>query len=416
MKIELINTGTELLLGTTVNTHAAWVGQELFKQGLRLQKQETVPDGEAIKIAIGEAIERSDAIFVTGGLGPTSDDITRELLSEVIGAELIEDEHAMRTIEEYFASRNYPMAEANRKQALVPVGAEVIPNPNGTAPGVYVPPRLGKGCAIFLLPGPPRELYPMFQAEVSPRLKALSGGEVDYFIKELKFTGIGESDFHDGVDEQLSQIDGLEFGYCARPGEVDCRLIGTEAQVEFAEKVVKAQFAEFCFSDEGKEYPEEIISLLEEEGQTVTFAESCTGGSVAARMTDVSGASAVFDQSYVTYSNQAKFEMLGVMPELIEEFGAVSAEVARAMAEGARMRANDDFAIAITGVAGPTGGTEEKPVGTVFLALAQVDAPTYVVRRRHRRSRESFKFVVSQEAFDMVRRRVLELPDLKDKY
>ncbi len=416
MRIEVINTGTELLLGTTVNTHGAWFGQALFNLGLRVQRQSTVPDGDAIGEELRASLERSDVILVTGGLGPTSDDITREIVADILDRELIMDEHAMRTIEEFFACRNKVMAESNRKQAMLPVGAEIMPNPNGTAPGVYIPPRIGNGTAIFLLPGPPNELYPMFNNEVAHRLTALVGGDVPQTHKELKFTGIGESDFHDSVDGELTRIPDLEFGYCARPNELDLRLIGTELAVAEAEKVIKQAFGEFCFSDDGKTMAQVIIDLFEEDGHTLAIAESCTGGYIASRLTDEAGASAAFDQSVVTYSNDSKVKLLGVPKELIEEHGAVSREVAIAMADGALELSNDDFAIAVTGVAGPGGGTEETPVGTVFIALAQYDHPTYVIRRRFRRDRQTFKFCVSQEALDMARRRMLEFPDLVDRY
>ncbi len=416
MRIEVINTGTELLLGTTMNTHGAWFGQALFELGLRVQRQSTVPDGDAIGQELRGALERSDAILITGGLGPTSDDITREIVAEILERELIMDEHAMRTIEEYFSIRGYDMAEANRKQALLPVGAEIMPNPNGTAPGVYVPPRIGKGCALFLLPGPPHELYPMFKNEVAPRLSGLVGGNVPQGFKTLKFTGIGESDFHQGVDAELQAVPDLEYGYCARPGEVDCRLIGSELAVAEGDKILKQTFGTYCISDDGKNMAQVIIDLFEEDGHTLAIAESCTGGYVASRLTDEAGASAAFDQSVVTYSNASKTALLGVPEELIKEHGAVSPEVAIAMAEGALELSNDDFALAITGIAGPGGGTEELPVGTVFIALAQYDHPTYVVRRHHRRTRKNFKFVVSQEALDMARRRMLDFPDLQDKF
>ncbi|HEX7262085.1 MAG TPA: competence/damage-inducible protein A, partial [Luteolibacter sp.] len=170
MKIEVINTGTELLLGNTLNTHGAWFGRELFKLGLRISRQTTVPDGEAIRDALQEALVRADAVIVTGGLGPTSDDLTREITADVLGLELITDEAAMRSLVEFFAIRGKAMVDANLKQALCPVGADILPNPNGTAPGIYVPPRLNgrSNCAVFLLPGPPRELYPMFHGEVVP--------------------------------------------------------------------------------------------------------------------------------------------------------------------------------------------------------------------------------------------------------
>ena len=416
MRIEVINTGTELLLGTTVNTHGAWFGQALFKLGLRVQRQSTVPDGDAIGDEIIAAIERSDAILITGGLGPTSDDITREIVAKILERDLIQDEHAVRTLKHFFASRGKEMAEVNLKQTYLPVGAEIMPNPNGTAPGIYVPPRIGKGCALFLLPGPPNEVYPMFENEVAPRLTALVGGESPQEFKELKFTGIGESELHQAVDAELDAVADLEFGYCARPGEVDCRLIGSELAVAEGDKILKQAYGEYCISDDGKNMAQIIIDLFEEDGHTLAIAESCTGGYVASRLTDEAGASAAFDQSVVTYSNASKTALLGVPAELIEEHGAVSREVAVAMAEGALDLSNDDYALAITGIAGPGGGTDEMPVGTVFIALAQYDHPTYVIRRLHRRNRKDFKFVVSQDALDMARRRMLEFSDLQDRF
>ena len=175
MRIELLNTGTELLLGNTPNTHAAWFGRELFVHGMRIERQATVPDGEAIREAIRESVDRADVLIVTGGLGPTSDDLTREIAAEVLGIELIMDEAALRSLEKFFKLRGFPMTDANPKQALCPVGADLLANPNGTAPGVYIPPRLNgrANCAVFLLPGPPRELYPKVDEEVVPRLRAL---------------------------------------------------------------------------------------------------------------------------------------------------------------------------------------------------------------------------------------------------
>jgi nicotinamide-nucleotide amidase len=264
MRIEILNTGTELLLGNTINTHAAWFGRELFKLGLRINRQTTVPDGEAIRDAIIEALGRADALIVTGGLGPTSDDLTREITASVLGLELIRDEAAVRSLEGFFALRGRPMAEANLKQALVPVGADVLPNPNGTAPGVYVPPRLNgrANCALFLLPGPPRELYPMFHAEVVPRLCALAGVGTVHQALELKFTGIGESDFHQGIDALLAAIPGLEYGYCAHIGEVDLRLIGPPDCRARARAIAMEHFAEFLISEDGSSLEHTVVGML----------------------------------------------------------------------------------------------------------------------------------------------------------
>ena len=331
MRIELLTTGTELLLGTTQNTHGAWIGQRLLTIGLRVARQVTVPDGKPVGEAMRMGLEQGEVLIVTGGLGPTSDDLTRESLAEVLGLEMIEDEAALRTIEDFFAKRGRSMAKANRKQAMAPVGADILPNPNGTAPGLYLPPRQSgaHNCAVFLLPGPPREMYPMFEREVVPRLQALGGVETMPGFLELKFVGIGESDFHQGVDAQLEAIEGLEHGYCARLGEVDLRLIGTPGALANGRQVAEAAFAHALVSDDGAGLEEVVLRELREQGKTVATAESCTGGLIATRLTDVAGASDVFRFGFVTYANEAKRDLIGVSWDDLAEHGAVSEPVAR---------------------------------------------------------------------------------------
>tara|TARA_Y100000766_G_scaffold221269_1_gene193447 strand:- start:5454 stop:6686 length:1233 start_codon:yes stop_codon:yes gene_type:complete len=405
VQIELLTTGTELLLGTTQNTHGAWIGQRLLRVGLRVSRQITVPDGEAVGRAMRIGLEDGEALIVTGGLGPTSDDLTREALAEVLGLEMIEDEAAMRAIEEFFARRQRVMAEANRKQAQAPVGADILNNPNGTAPGLYLPPRLSGSfnCAVFLLPGPPRELYPMFEAEVVPRLKALSGIEKVPEFLELKFAGIGESDFHQGIDDMLEAIPGLEHGYCARPGEVDLRLMGSAASIREAGEIVRGTFGEELVSDDGANLEDVVVELLAKRGRTLAIAESCTGGLISSRITDVAGSSEVFRYGFVTYANEAKQELVGVSQDALRSYGAVSSPVARQMAEGALKAGEADIAVAVTGIAGPAGGSEEKPVGTVFLGLAERGRETQVYQQFHPWARAAFKRQVSQSALNLVR-------------
>ena len=405
MQIELLTTGTELLLGTTQNTHGAWIGQRLLRVGLRVSRQITVPDGEAVGRAMRIGLEDGEALIVTGGLGPTSDDLTRESLAEVLGLEMIEDEAAMRAIEEFFARRQRVMAEANRKQAQAPVGADILVNPNGTAPGLYLPPRLSGSfnCAVFLLPGPPRELYPMFEAEVVPRLQALSGIERVPEFLELKFAGIGESDFHEGIDDVLEAIPGLEHGYCARPGEVDLRLMGSAASIREAGEIVRATFGDELVSDDGANLEDVVVELLAKRGRALAIAESCTGGLIASRITDVAGSSEVFRYGFVTYANEAKQELVGVSQDALQSHGAVSDPVARQMAEGALKAGEADIAVAVTGIAGPAGGSEEKPVGTVFLGLAERGRETQVYQQFHPWARAAFKRQVSQSALNLVR-------------
>ncbi|MEY3394935.1 MAG: hypothetical protein RL346_1171 [Verrucomicrobiota bacterium] len=405
MRIEILNTGTELLLGNTLNTHGSWFGRQLFDMGLRVARQSTVPDGDAIREAFLEMVKRSDALLITGGLGPTSDDLTREVVAECLGLELHQDEQALRTLEAFFSIRVKSMVAANLKQALVPTGADVLPNPNGTAPGLYLPPRMNtlSDCAIFLLPGPPRELYPMFHNEVAPRLRALSGVTSSLSVCELKFTGIGESEFHQGIDEKLAVMEGLEYGYCARMGEVDLRLIGNERAVSAAKTLVLKEFSDYLVSDDGSSLEATVIRLLKQQGKTLATAESCTGGLVANRLTNVSGASEVYTHGWVTYGNDAKTGELGVADQMIREFGAVSEPVACAMADGALRHSGADYAISVTGIAGPTGGSEDKPVGTAWLALAIRGGKTHAMKVFHPRSRKDFKQAVSQSLLNLLR-------------
>lgn len=300
------------------------------------------------------------------------------------------------------------MADANRKQAMCLVGADCLPNPNGTAPGIYVPPRLNgrSNCAVFLLPGPPRELYPMYHQELVPRLRALAGVEVLNEALVLKFTGIGESSFHEGVDERLSAVAGLEYGYCAHIGEVDLRLIGSAAALSKGRQIALERFEQFLISDDESSMEKTVVRLLMKCRMKFTIAESCTGGLIANRITNVPGASEVFTHGFITYSNEAKVEMLGVPADSIARDGAVSESVARAMAEGALRVSGVGIAVSVTGIAGPGGGSEEKPVGTAWIGLAQQNGQTEAFKVFHPRNRKDFKLAVSQAALEVVRRRL----------
>ena len=404
MRIEILTTGTELLLGSTANTHGTWLGQELSKLGLRVQRQITVPDGDAIEMSVAECVPRCDVLIVTGGLGPTSDDITREAVAKVLELELMEDESVVRHLHDFFSKRGKEMLPTNLKQAQVPVGADVLANPNGTAPGIYLPPRLSRdACAVFLLPGPPRELYPMYHEEVKPRLVALAGIESRKEMVELKFAGVGESEMQQLIDGRLAGIDGLEHGYCARLGEVDLRLIGSREVLSEARRIALDEYEKEWVSDDGASLEGVVVRALAEKGWKLATAESCTGGLIANRITDIPGASEVFTHGFVTYANEAKVELIGVSADDLRSHGAVSEPVARQMAEGALEKAAADLAVSVTGIAGPAGGSEEKPVGTVFLGLAMKGRETEVFQECHPRNRLDFKLVVSQRALDLVR-------------
>lgn len=413
MHIEILNTGSELLIGTTQNTHAAWIGGQLLRLGLRLSRQTTVPDGEPIRQALEDAIRRSDIVIVTGGLGPTSDDVTREAVADVLAIELITDEAALRSLEAFFAHREKPMSAANRKQAQVPVGADVLPNPHGTAPGIYLPPRSSGDfhCAIFLLPGPPRELKPMFHTEVVPRLRAIADVSAAPEMKLLKFTGIGESDFHQGVDQQFSAIPDLEVGYCARIAELDLRLIGSPEAIQSGVEIALKTFGNHCFSQDNRDLEEVVVQMLTKRKMTLSTAESCTGGLIANRITNIAGASAIFSQGFVTYSNTAKTTLLGVPEATVNTHGAVSAEVVHAMAAGALRISNADIAVAVSGIAGPSGATLGKPIGTAWIGLVMRNGYTQEVKIFQPRGRIDFKQATSQAALEEIRLALISNPE-----
>jgi nicotinamide-nucleotide amidase len=359
MRIEVVNTGTELLLGKVVNTHAGYFGQELFKLGLRIQRQTTIPDGDEIRVVLAEAFPRCDVILITGGLGPTSDDITREVVAEMLGRTLHLDQSILDTITEMFRSRGLKQNRSNDRQAMVPEGAVVLENPNGTAPGLYVPadPE-AMSPHLFLLPGPPRELKPMFETLVYPAIAGLLGTEeAPAQWRNFKIFGVGESSLASLVEPVFDQIPDLEVGYCARLGEVDLRLIGSAAAIEEASRFVRAEYPREIVTESEDTIEKVLLEMLQAKGETVATAESCTGGLIASTLTDVPGSSAVFHRGYVTYANEAKTDILGVPTDLLEAHGAVSDEVVRAMAEGCLRVSGADHAIAVSGIV-PAGAAK----------------------------------------------------------
>lgn len=414
MRIELVNTGTELLLGDTINTNAAWIGQRLAALGLQVMQQTIVPDGWAIREGMEEVAHRCDVLLATGGLGPTNDDVTRECTAELLGLPLELDAEVMKRLEDYFGKRGKPVNEASRRQAMVPKGAKVLHNPFGTAPGLYLPPDLGKAkglhCHIFLLPGPPRELMPMMESQVEPMLRRLIRDGDSRAVLYLKTTGMGESDIVDRIQARLEAIQGLELGYCIGKGDVDIRLAGERRIVDEGAALVRERMGHFIVSEDRRVIEEVVVDLLKQKRQWVATAESCTGGLLASRITDVSGASEIFARGLVTYANEAKEALLGVPHDLLTAHGAVSEPVARAMAEGCLERAGADHALGVTGIAGPTGGSAEKPAGTVFIALASAGQPTEARKLYFPGARDRFKLLASQAALEMLRRRLLGIP------
>ena len=402
-RLEVLNTGTELLFGSVLNTHLSFLAQQLFPLGLRVQRQATLPDGSVIRDAVLESATRCQIILITGGLGPTTDDITRETVAELTNRPLYYDDSIFQKIRARFQRRGLQLSERVSRQAYVPEGAVVLANDFGTAPGLYIP--AGNGMPhLFLLPGPPRELVPMFTTYAVPILRGLVPLN-DLHARIFRTTGLGESYVEKMVGEKLLAIPGLELGYCARMGEVDLRVAGSRIAVNAAEKIIRAALQQYIISEELKELEEVVIELLREKNATLVVAESCTGGLLADRLTNVPGSSAVFLEGSVTYSNEAKARTLGVPVELFSSVGAVSKDVARAMAEGALKRSGATYSLSTTGIAGPAGGTPEKPVGTVYIGLASQYQDTWVEKLFFPTDRRSFKRICTQHALEMLRRR-----------
>lgn len=416
MKIELITTGSELLLGEVVNSHLSWIGAELAKLGLRLTRNVSVPDGPAIGEALQESLRRADLVITTGGLGPTSDDITREVASELLGLPLSPDPRILNHIEDFFRQRSARCPVGVDRQAMVPAGARVLDNPRGTAPGLIVErtPAERASQALVMLPGPPRELRPMWQDRVLPWLRVWAQGRTVLQVSRIwRIVGIGESRVQELIEASLREISpGAEIGYCSRPGEVDVRFTAASEEVlRQADRLVGQRFEDAVYATGDTTMEAVVIGLARASSVRLATAESCTGGLVAHRLTNVPGSSEVFTHGWVTYANAAKIAELGVPAEWLDHPGgpgAVSEETARAMAEGALASSGVDLAVSITGIAGPGGGSSEKPAGTVWMGIARRGKPSFAIRKLFPVDRETFKAMASQTALDLMRRSLIE--------
>jgi nicotinamide-nucleotide amidase len=418
MIFELINTGSELMLGRVLNTHQQWLCRQLADLGWLVSRQVAIPDdGPAIQTATREALARADVVIATGGLGPTSDDITRDLIAQLLGKKLVEDPAVLAHISSFFEARKRPMPERVRVQALVPEGAIVLSNDYGTAPGLAmeIKSNLFRSSAqpawLVMLPGPPRELRPMFHDQLLPLFRRVLPRPDAFVCRTLRVTGLGESLVEEKVAGPLQSLvgAGLQLGYCARPGQVDLRLVGQGPKaaeiVKEAQAIVRHALNNHIYADADEELESVIVRLMTEKKKTLALAESCTGGCIANRLTDVPGASAVLLAGIVSYSNQAKEKFLGVDSQTLTAHGAVSEPVAREMAEGVRQRTNADYALSVTGIAGPGGGTPGKPVGTVFIGLAG-PFKTIVIKNLNPWDRETFKQVTAQQSLELLRRKI----------
>src|SRR5947209_11696144 len=410
MRVALINTGTELLLGDVQDAHLAFIAREIFPVCFGMEERRTVPAAEAIWHTLTALFPRCEILFVTGGLGPTGDDITREMVADVLGLELCQDPQLLSSLQQRLQTRGIKWGAGIARQADVPAGAQVLPNENGSAPGFYLKANINPRIPsphVFVLPGPPRELQPMFSKFVIPILQQIV--PISTIEKRIyKIAGAGESVVEEAIGEKVLAIPGIELGYCARPGEVEVRILGEAQAIEQADGIVRSALGPSIFSTSEETLEEVVVKLLTKRNQTFASAESCTGGLIANRITNVPGASRVFVAGYVCYANQAKTDMLNIDPKLIETHGAVSEPVARALAEDARACARSDYALSTTGIAGPTGGSPEKPVGTVYIALASADSDMIVKKFFFPTDRETFKQLAAQTALDLLRRKILK--------
>ena len=407
---EIIAIGSELLTPQRSDTNSLWLTQKLNDIGIEVMLKTVVGDDEArLEEAIGDAVKRSDIVITTGGLGPTEDDITRQASAKAIGKGL--EYHVALEIEllERFRRWGREMPEINKRQAYVIEGAEILPNPNGSASGMYI--EIGNA-RIAIFPGPPREMRPMFENFVFDRLKA-AAGDVVVSRRILKVSGMGES----AVDEAIAPIyvtyPAVQTSILFSKSEVEVHLSAksknaSEANVTLAELIEKivGKLGVAVFSVQGETMEEVVGKLLVASGKSLSVAESCTGGLIGTRLTDVPGSSAYFLEGVTAYSDEAKMRTLGVPEATLSKFGAVSAETASAMATGVRDRAKTDYAISVTGIAGPDGGTAEKPVGTVFLGYSDATG-SKTLKLVLPGDRELIRWRSSQAALDYLRRQLL---------
>lgn len=410
MNAEIIAIGSELLTPDRIDTNSLWLTEQLNSIGIDVRLKTVVGDDELrLEETLRDAIRRSQIIISTGGLGPTEDDITRKVFSRVLGRPLILDDDVLEDIRKKFATIGVTMTPNNERQALVPRDAEVLYNPRGTAPGLLIQ---QKHALIAMLPGPPREMKGMFADKLMPRLDKMAHG-MRIRKRVMRTTGIGESTLDQKIAAIYGRYTNPKTTVLSAPGEVQIHLTATAEIAEAADRLldelseqIEEALYPAVFSHEGESLEEVVGRGLTIKGYTIATAESCTGGLIAERITDVAGSSNYFLEGVVSYSNAAKTRLLGVPADLIETHGAVSVEVAEAMAIGVKSRSGATIGVSVTGIAGPGGGTEEKPVGLVYVGLAD-DVQVDVKKLNLFGSRQEIRQRTAQAALDMVRRRFL---------
>lgn len=414
MKAEIIAVGTELLLGDILNTNAQFLSRELAALGITVHYQSVVGDNpERLEGVVRAARSRSDLLIFSGGLGPTEDDLTKQTVARAYGDTLRFDEEELEHIREYFAKSGRTMPENNRRQAMVPTRGRKIPNANGTAPGMIFEDGCAPGKYAVLLPGPPKELQPMFLDSVRPWLAAMSDSVLHSLT--LRVAGLGESHLETKVAHLLRGENPTAALY-AKTSEVIIRITAKAKTKEKAQEMCSSYAEKFydilgdcIYTSQADSLEEVVVSTLAQRGMQLATAESCTGGLVSQRITSVPGASDVFAYGACTYANEIKERMLGVKHETLETYGAVSPQTAAEMSQGVRKAAGADIGVGITGIAGPGGGTQEKPVGLVYVSVCSKD-DVYVKKLLiPNRTRDVVRLCAAQNALEMVRRLALGL-------
>lgn len=413
MKIEIVTIGDELLLGFTIDTNAAWLARELAAVGVEITHRATVGDNAPdIAAAVAQAIERTGSVITTGGLGPTADDRTKAAIAGLFGRELYRDEATVQSMKERWSKlkRTGRFPESNIAQAMIPVGAAILPNRHGTAPGVWLEDNRGRWVAM--VPGVPREMRGLFADELLPRISALASSRSGLSVvrsRTLRTTGVAESALADQLGELARSVDGMGVAFLPGVDGVDMRLTirdlaPDEADERLERGIMKLRAAagRYVYGEGEQDLAAVVLDLCKSAGVSIAVAESCTGGMVGQRLTAVPGASDVFLGGVIAYDNSVKRDLLNVSESDLARHGAVSGEVALAMARGVRERVDAGIAIGITGVAGPGGGTDEKPVGMVWVALAGVGETSRCLRLFG--TREEIRQRAAQAALDMVRR------------
>ena len=405
---EILCTGEELLLGDIVNTNAAFLSAELTKLGVCVYHHSVVgDDSKRLASCVSEGLSRADIVVVSGGLGPTKDDLTKETVAELFGRKMQMHEESLEAIKAYFAKTNRVMSKNNEKQAMMPEGAIVFPNHFGTAPALAL--ENDKGRSVIMLPGPPSELVPLFFEQVVPYIKKKSPMAI--VCKNIHFFGIGESALAEKLDGFLIDTPTLSAATYCKEGEVRIRITARAVSASvassecdaYAKRIIETEAGAYVYGIDVGTIENAVVKALHESGLTLSAAESCTGGLIAKRVTDISGCSDVFFGGCVTYTNDVKQRLVGVSGETLERYGAVSEQTALEMARGVRLATGSDIGVSATGIAGPTGGTAETPVGTVFIGISTPWGENCrKLSLSPMRSREYIRLASATNAFDMV--------------